>query len=96
MTTVEAAVTTGLEAARAVVTRRAVGAPVEIRVPGSPPTAFFLGLRYAWAPYACAAEVRSSGSDTIGRIVRRVSGTQPALRYLFTPGSHRAHQRRES
>jgi hypothetical protein len=96
MTTVEAAVTTGLEAARAIVKRRGVGAPVEIREPGSPPTAFFVWLRYAWAPYACAAKVWSSASDTIGSIARRVLGTQSALRYLLTPASHPARQRRES
>ena len=96
MTTVEAAVTTGLEAARAIVKRRGVGAPVEIREPDSPPTAFFLWLRYAWAPYAYAAKVWSSASDTIGGIAGRVSGAQSALRYLLTPASGQARQRRES
>lgn len=96
MTTVEAAVTTGLEAARAIVKRRGVGAPVEIREPDSPPTAFFLWLRYAWAPYAYAAKVWSSATDTIGSIARRVSGAQSALRYLLTPASGQARQRRES
>jgi hypothetical protein len=81
MTTIESAVTTGLEAARALVERRRIGAPVEIEEPDAGVEALYVWLRYAWAPYAAAAKAWSAGSDYVGW-----------LRDLLTP----ARQRRES
>ena len=74
MTTIESAVTTGLEAARVVVERRGIGAPVEIAEPASGSSALYLWIRYAWAPYAYAAKAWSAGSDHL-----------KSLRALFTP-----------
>jgi uncharacterized protein with NAD-binding domain and iron-sulfur cluster len=61
MTTIESAVTTGLEAARAVVERHGIGTKVEIAQPRSLPGAVYVWLRYAWAPYAAAAKAWSTG-----------------------------------
>jgi phytoene dehydrogenase-like protein len=65
MTTIESAVTTGLEAARVIVERRGLGAPVEIADPDPGVAALYAWLRYAWAPYAFAAKAWSTGSDWI-------------------------------
>jgi flavin-dependent amine oxidoreductase len=85
MTTIESAVTTGLEAARVIVDRRGVGAPVEIAEPESVTAAFYVWLRYAWAPYAFAAKAWSRGSDYVR-----------SLRDLLTPARPPGRQRRES
>jgi hypothetical protein len=85
MTTIESAVTTGLEAAHALVRRRGVGPPVEISEPDAGLDAFYVWLRYAWAPYAAAAKAWSTGSDWAGR-----------LRHLLTPTRPPARQRRDS
>jgi hypothetical protein len=70
MTTIESAVTTGLEAARVIVERRGIGRPVEIVEPRSRPDLLYAWLRYAWGPYAAAATIWSRGTDlvrTVGR-----------------------------
>jgi hypothetical protein len=85
MTTIESAVTTGLEAARVIVKRRRFGAPVEIAEPDEGVAAFYVWLRYAAAPYAAAAKAWSTGSDWAGR-----------LKDLLTPARPPARQRRES
>jgi hypothetical protein len=85
MTTIESAVTTGLEAARVIVERRGLGAPVEIAEPASRPSAFYVWLRYAWAPYAFAAKTWSTGSDCVASLAPRVSGARSLLRDLLTP-----------
>ncbi len=64
MTTIESAVTTGLEAAQAIVARRG-GEPVEITEPRSRPGLIYVWLRYAWAPYAASAKAWSAGSDLV-------------------------------
>jgi hypothetical protein len=74
MMTVESAVASGLEAARAIVERRG-GPPVEVVEPDTGVNALYLLLRYMYAPSAAAAKVWSSGSD----LVRK-------LRPLFAPG----------
>jgi glycine/D-amino acid oxidase-like deaminating enzyme len=96
MTTIEAAVTTGLEAAQSVVERRAVGSPIDIASPGSPPTALFVWLRYAWAPYAYAAKAWSAGSDIVSDIARRVGAARAPVRHLLAPTASRARHRSES
>ncbi len=62
MTTIESAVTTGLEAAAAIVARRG-GEPVEITEPKAMPGLIYVWLRYAWAPYAAGAKAWSGASD---------------------------------
>jgi hypothetical protein len=85
MTTIESAVTTGLEAARVVVERRGLGPPIEITEPEPGPEALFLWLRWAWMPYVAAAKTWSAGSDCAGW-----------LRELLTPTRPPPRQRRES
>jgi uncharacterized protein with NAD-binding domain and iron-sulfur cluster len=85
MTTIESAVTTGLEAAGVIVERCGKGAAVEITEPDSGSAAFYVWLRYAWAPYAFAAKAWSTGSDCAGW-----------MRRLLTPTGSPGRQRRES
>jgi len=63
MTTLESAVMTGLEAARAVVERRGFGTPIEIHQLVTRPALLYRWLRFAWAPYAAAAKAWSVGAD---------------------------------
>jgi NAD(P)-binding Rossmann-like domain/Flavin containing amine oxidoreductase len=72
MTTIESAVTTGLEAAAAIVERRALGEPIEIRTPRSRPGVAYAWLRYAWGPYALAAKAWSEGVETLRRVGRHL------------------------
>lgn len=77
MTTIESAVVTGLQAAREIVRRRRLGAPVEVlKAPASPVyDAAAVYLRYAWAPYAAGAMAWSRGGDALrgaGRALRRL------------------------
>jgi hypothetical protein len=61
MTTIESAVTTGLEAAKVIVRRHRYGDPVKI-IPPERNLLYDLGyvwLRYVWAPYAAAASLWS-------------------------------------
>jgi len=61
MTTIESAVTTGLEAAKVIVRRNRYGDPVKI-IPPERNLLYDLGyvwLRYAWAPYVAAASLWS-------------------------------------
>jgi hypothetical protein len=74
MTTIESAVTTGLEAARVIVERRGIGDPVQITEPRTRPGLMYVWLRYAWAPYAAAAKVWSAGSDLIRSVLPRMAG----------------------
>ena len=85
MTTIESAVTTGLDAARVIVERRGIGKPVEIAEPDAGDGALYVWLRYAWAPYAATAKAWSAGSDCIG-----------SLRDILTPARPPARQRRDS
>jgi hypothetical protein len=67
MMTVESAVASGLEAARAIVKRRGVGDPVEIIEPNPGNDLLYVWLRYACAPYAAAAKGWSAGTDLLKR-----------------------------
>jgi hypothetical protein len=61
MTTIESAVTTGLQAARVIVRRNRYGPPVTI-IPPAKNVLFdftYVWLRYAWAPYVAAASLWS-------------------------------------
>jgi hypothetical protein len=85
MTTIESAVTTGLQAAHAIVKRRGVGASVEITEPDAGSGLGYVWLRYAGAPYAAAAAAWSSCIDWAGR-----------ARDLLTPARPPARHRRDS
>jgi hypothetical protein len=66
MTTIESAVTSGLEAAQAIVARRG-GDPVAIVEPRALPSALWLWLRYACMPYAASASVWSRAASVLRR-----------------------------
>jgi hypothetical protein len=98
MTTIESAVTTGLQAAQAIVERRG-GRPVDIFEPTSLPDSYFLWLRYAWAPYALAAKWWSAGGDYARAIAPYSSNsadTRRRMRTMLTPTRPPRRQRRES
>ncbi len=73
MTTIESAVVTGLEAARTIVERRHIGAPVEILEPRNGSGSLYLWVRYAWGPYAYAAKAWSAGSDGVKSAARKLT-----------------------
>jgi phytoene dehydrogenase-like protein len=75
MTTIESAVAGGLGAARVIVERRGLGAPIEIELPDSGCSALYVWLRYAWGPYALAAKAWSKGSDCVGTLGRLLKPT---------------------
>jgi hypothetical protein len=77
MMTVESAVASGLEAARAIVKRRGVGSPVEITEPNPGNDLLYVWLRYACAPYAVAAKAWSDGSDLVRRLKTFLTPTGP-------------------
>jgi hypothetical protein len=65
MMTVESAVTSGLEAASAIVQKRGVGARVKIVEPPAKHDALCVWLRYLYGPYAYGAKAMSEGSDML-------------------------------
>jgi putative NAD(P)-binding protein len=85
ITTVEAAVATGLEAVNALVQRRALGAKFEIEIPDVPPASDFLAIRYTWWPAAYAARAVSKASKAAEAAEPSDPGRK-MLRYLLTPG----------
>lgn len=89
MTTVESAVTTGLEAARAIVQQRGVGHPVKIGQPESRWSGYYVWYRYACAPYVFAAKTYSSARGLGSR-------TRSLLRHLTPPGFSQPPQRPDS
>jgi hypothetical protein len=78
MTTIEAAVMGGVEAAAAIVARRGLGEPVDVLAPRRLPPALYAWLRAAWAPYAayakwwsttdCMARAAGSRVAAVGRL----------------------------
>ena len=68
MMTVASAVASGLEAARVIVERRGLGAPVEIVEPRAANDLLYVWLRYAYGPTAYAAKAWSAGSDWARRL----------------------------
>jgi hypothetical protein len=76
MTTVESAVTTGLEAADAIVKERGVGAEVQIEKPETYWAGYWVLARWAYAPSAYAAKACSSVLDLApraGSLLRRLA-----------------------
>jgi hypothetical protein len=82
MTTVESAVTTGLEAAQAIVKERGVGHAVEIETPETYWGGYWVLGRWAYAPSALAAKAASNVRDLGPRAVS-------LLRRLAPPGFQR-------
>jgi hypothetical protein len=80
MMTVESAVASGLEAARNIVRRRGLGAPVEIIEPKADWDAASVWLRYAYGPTAYAAKAWSMGSDWLRRCQAALAPTRPPAR----------------
>jgi uncharacterized protein with NAD-binding domain and iron-sulfur cluster len=72
MTTIESAVTTGIEAAGAIVARHGFGEPVKIDSPRSLPTPLYAWLRYAWGPYAMYAKAWSAGTGFVRGLGQRL------------------------
>jgi hypothetical protein len=72
MTTIESAVTTGLQAANAVIARRGVGTPVDVRIPRSASGPLYAWLRYAWGPYVVAAKAFSEGRELLKGVARHL------------------------
>lgn len=72
MTTIESAVTTGLEAANAIIARRGLGTAAEVRIPSSASEPLYVWLRYAWGPYAFAAKAFSEGRELLSRVGRHL------------------------
>jgi NAD(P)-binding Rossmann-like domain/Flavin containing amine oxidoreductase len=72
MTTIESAVTTGLQAANSVISRRGIGTPVDVRIPSSPLEPLYVWLRYAWGPYALAAKAWSEGRELVKGLARHL------------------------
>jgi predicted NAD/FAD-dependent oxidoreductase len=95
MTTIESAVTTGLEATRVIVERHG-GADVEITQPSAHTSARAVWFRNVWAPYAAAAKAWSWSSDCLAGIGPRASRARSLLRDLLTPAGTPERQRRES
>lgn len=104
MTVVESAVTSGLYAARVLVRRRGVGDPVEIIRPdvAIARDMLYVWLRYAWAPYVCAASAWSTATGwleraaSLGRAASGAARRGSGLRWVTTPAAAKARQRRES
>jgi choline dehydrogenase-like flavoprotein len=71
MTTIESAVTSGLEAAAAIAARRG-GAPVPIFEPRVLPRPLWVWMRLACMPYAASASMWSKGSDLLASAARRL------------------------
>lgn len=99
MTTIESAVTTGLEAAKVIVRRNGHGHPVRIIPPGRNVLADlgYVWLRYAWAPSVAAASLWSHTcsliKDGCGRRPRQglpwladARGAVPGLKWIKRPG----------
>lgn len=85
MTTIESAVTSGLEAARVIVDRRGFGEPVQVLQPRSLPTALYLWLRYALGPYAAYAKAWSMADDCASGLRARVADAGALFERLVAP-----------
>ena len=107
MTTIESAVTTGLEAAKVIVGRNGYGHPVRIIPPEQNVLAdlAYVWLRYAWAPSVAAASLWSHAcsfiKDGCGRRPRQglpwladPRGAVPGLKWIKRPGGGSAPRER--
>lgn len=87
MTTVESAVTTGVQSAQSVVERRGVGRPVEVLTPPTNPLVDLGSVwsRYALAPYLWSAVAWSRGSDAVRYAGRKALRAGSLLAEMLTP-----------
>jgi hypothetical protein len=87
MTTIESAVTSGLEAARVLVQRNGIGRPVEVEKVDTSPLvdALFVWLRYAGIPAVATASMVSRGTDMLSDCADGLKRAGSALRWLMTP-----------
>jgi predicted NAD/FAD-dependent oxidoreductase len=98
ITTVEAAVATGLAAASGVIAKEEVGEEVHVVKPPTLPSELFLALRYSLLPTALAAKAWAEMSDEDTEDPYNPDQPEPrertiatprdlsTIRYLFTPG----------
>jgi NAD(P)-binding Rossmann-like domain/Flavin containing amine oxidoreductase len=97
ITTVEAAVATGLAAANGVMAKEKVGTAVDVLKPATVPRELFLTLRYTLLPAAMAAMAWARMSEDeepynpdepkpLERMITSPQQELSTLRYLFTPG----------
>lgn len=101
LTTIESAVTSGLEAANTIVRRRRLGSEIEVTTPRTLPDSTWMALRYALAPYVAGAKAWSWAAGYAGPHAGSASPQAPAAdgslwRYLLTPGLPPRHQRLDS
>ncbi len=89
MATVEAAVTSGVQAAQAIVARRGVGAPVEVLTPRTYGEWRFLALRYWLAPTAFAAKAWSTSFEAVRQVPRLPAAWTRALQRAWREASTR-------
>ncbi len=85
ITTLEAAVATGLAAAGELVKRRG-GEEIVVEQPRTLPAELFLLMRYAWLPGAFAAKAWSMIGEFSGETPPAATDGGSLLRYLLTPG----------
>jgi hypothetical protein len=106
MTTIESAVTTGLAAAKVIVTRNRHGKPVTIIAPDKSilADASYVWLSYAWLPYAFAASLWShlltfitgDGAKPRNGLSWLAAPRMPGLRWARSPRARAGSQRRDS
>jgi Flavin containing amine oxidoreductase len=98
LTTIESAVTSGLEAVNAIVDRRGLGAEAEVLQPPTLPDSTWIALRYGLAPYALGAKAWASATRHVlaDRSPEGSAKDESVLRYLLTPGLPARRHRRES
>jgi Flavin containing amine oxidoreductase len=89
MATVEAAVTSGVQAAQAIVARRGVGAPVEVLTPRTYGEWRFLALRYWLAPTAFAAKAWSTSVEAVRQVPRLPAAWTRALQRAWWEANSR-------
>jgi hypothetical protein len=73
LTTIESAVTAGVEVAAAIVDRHRIGAAVAVHEPPSLPGSLYQWLRFAWAPSAAWGKTWSAGGDAARELGGRLA-----------------------
>jgi hypothetical protein len=91
ITTVEAAVATGLAAVNEVIRLRMLGDKLDVKIPHTLPDELWVVLRYAWLPSAYAARglAMMQGQERGGAPIS--DEEESLLRYLLTPGRRPRH-----
>jgi phytoene dehydrogenase-like protein len=91
ITTVEAAVATGLAAVNEVIRLRMLGDKLDVKIPHTLPDELWVVLRYAWLPSAYAARglAMMQGQERGGAPIS--DEEESLIRYLLTPGRRPRH-----